>query len=83
MRVSRLAIASVFAGTLGFITVAHADDNFDIGQVSIAYADGYRGVDHQFHPWEHRADAEAFRAKHLDHYRPWSHDDPRHAKDKD
>jgi hypothetical protein len=36
------------------------------------------GADHQFHAWEHRADAEEFRAKHLDKYHPWRHDDTHH-----
>jgi hypothetical protein len=47
-------------------------------EVSIAYADGYMGTDHQFHNWEHRADAQEFRVHHADMYRAWRHDDPRH-----
>ena len=46
--------------------------------VQMAYADGYMGTDNQFHAWEHRADAQAFRAKHPDQYKAWRHDDPRH-----
>ena len=46
--------------------------------VAIAYADGYMGADHQFHAWEHRSDAQEFRAHHADMYRAWRHDDPRH-----
>ena len=47
-------------------------------EVSIAYADGYMGTDHQFHNWEHRADAQEFRAHHADMYRAWRHDDRHH-----
>lgn len=47
-------------------------------EVSIAFSDGYMGTDHQFHNWEHRADAQEFRAKHEDHYRAWRHDDRHH-----
>jgi hypothetical protein len=54
----------------------------EAGEVSIAYADGYLGSDHQFHVWEHRADAMEFRAKHAEQYRAWRHDDPRHKDEK-
>ncbi|MBV8140539.1 MAG: hypothetical protein JOZ60_00665 [Verrucomicrobia bacterium] len=81
MRIGNVVIISVFVGSMMLVGSAEADDNFDIGQVSIAYSDGYIGTDHQFHPWEHRADAEAFRAKHLDRYRPWRHDAPNHPKE--
>ena len=81
MRAKMMIAAFAIAGSIGFLGAANADDNFDINQVSIAYADGYMGTDHQFHVWEHRADAEAFRAKHLDRYRAWRHDDAKHAKD--
>ena len=80
MRAKMMIAAFAIAGSIG-CAAAYADDNFDINQVSIAYADGYMGTDHQFHVWEHRADAEAFRAKHLDRYRAWRHDDAKHAKD--
>ena len=54
---------------------------FQDRDVTIAYADGYTGTDGQFHAWEHRSDAEGFRAQHADKYRPWRHDDPRHKND--
>ena len=76
---TKMMILAIAGSMLG--AAAYADDNFDINSVSIAYADGYMGTDHQFHVWEHRADAEAFRAKHLDRYRAWRHDDAKHAKD--
>ena len=82
MRTKMIIAAFAIAGSMGFLgAAANADDNFDTNVVSIAYADGYMGTDHQFHVWEHRADAEAFRAKHLDRYRAWRHDDSKHAKD--
>lgn len=59
--------------------VAYAD--VDATQVTLAYVDGYTGTDGQFHPWEHRSDAESIRAKRADIYRPWRHDDPRHKDD--
>jgi hypothetical protein len=49
--------------------------------VAVGYSDGYMGTDHQFHEWEHRSDAEAYRAKKADQYRAWKHDDPRHHDD--
>ena len=62
--------------------VAQAQDaTFDVGSVSVGYADGYMDQNHQFHVWEHRADAEQFRAKRADAYRAWRHDDPRHRGD--
>ena len=48
--------------------------------MTVAYADGYMGTDGQFHAWEHRSDAEAFRAHYADKYRPWRHDDSRHQE---
>ena len=53
---------------------------FQDSDVTMAYADGYIGTDHQFHAWEHRADAEQFRAHHADQYHAWRHDDPRHQQ---
>lgn len=81
MRIHLVVAGLALAGSAMLLGTAYADDNFDINQVSIAYSDGYIGTDHQYHPWEHRADAEAFRAKHLDRYRPWRHDDPHHPKE--
>ena len=66
--------AIVIAG----MSLASAAVAFEASQVSVAYADGYLGTDNQFHEWEHRADAQDFRAKHADQYRAWRHDDPRH-----
>ncbi|HEY2836908.1 MAG TPA: hypothetical protein VGI89_10095 [Rhizomicrobium sp.] len=60
--------------------IARAD--VDAAQVTLAYVDGYTGTDGQFHPWEHRSDAENIRATHADKYRPWRHDDPRHKDDR-
>ena len=77
MRISLKIAALALTGSLAVLGTAYAAD-FDINQVSVAYADGYTGTDHQFHAWEHRADAEEFRSKHIDRYRPWRHDDPHH-----
>jgi len=82
MRISVKLAALALTGSLAVLGTAYAaDEAFDINQVATAYSDGYMGTDHQFHAWEHRADAEEFRAKHLDRYHPWRHDDPHHAKD--
>lgn len=55
-------------------------DEFNPDSVKTAYADGYAGADRQFHAWDHRSDAENFRAKHADLYHPWRHDDPRYQE---
>ena len=82
MRISVKLAALALTGSLAVLGTAYAaDEGFDVNQVATAYSDGYMGTDHQFHAWEHRADAEEFRAKHLDRYHPWRHDDPHHAKD--
>lgn len=81
MRINMKLAALAIAGGLAMLGTAQADDSFDINQVTVAYSDGYMGTDHQFHAWEHRADAEAFRAKHLDRYRPYRHDDTHHKDD--
>jgi hypothetical protein len=74
-----VTVAVVLAGlTLVGASAASAYQESDVG---VAYTDGYKGTDGQFHAWEHRADAEQFRAKHIDQYHPWRHDDPRHQGD--
>lgn len=80
MRISLKIAALAVTGSLLAAGAAFAadEDGFDINQVTTAYSDGYIGTDHQFHAWEHRSDAEEFRAKHIDRYRPWRHDDPHH-----
>jgi hypothetical protein len=77
MRTSLLFASVAIAASLSLPAFAFQDSD-----VSMAYADGYMGTDNQFHAWEHRADAQDFRAHHADKYRPWRHDDPRHAQDK-
>lgn len=78
MRINLKIAALALTGSLAVLGAAYADEAFNIDQVAVAYSDGYMGTDHQFHAWEHRADAEAFRAKHLDRYHPWRHDDTHH-----
>ena len=73
MRTSLFLAGVAIAASLSLPAIAYQESD-----VSIAYADGYIGTDHQFHAWEHRADAEQFRAHHADMYRAWRHDDPRH-----
>ena len=70
-----IAAMTVAAASLATAGIANA---FQDSDVSVAYADGYTGTDNQFHAWEHRADAEEYRAKHADKYKSWRHDDPRH-----
>ena len=54
---------------------------FDIGNVAVGYTDGYMDNDHQYHRWEHRSDAEQYRAAHMDRYHAYRHDDQRHNKE--
>jgi hypothetical protein len=74
--------ASCAAIVIAGVSLATAAVALEASEVSLAYADGYVGTDNQFHPWEHRADAMDFRAKHEDKYRAWRHDDPRHKDEK-
>jgi hypothetical protein len=80
MHISLKAVSAaiVIAG----MSLAGAAVALEASEVSVAYADGYVGTDNQFHEWEHRADAQDFRAKHADKYRAWRHDDPRHKDEK-
>ena len=73
-KIATAALALATASLVG----AGAAYAFQDSDVSVAYADGYMGSDHQFHVWEHRADAEEYRSKHADTYKAWRHDDPRH-----
>ena len=77
---TKIAIIAVTLAGLSLAGLASASA-FQQSDVAVAYADGYMGNDHQFHEWEHRADAQEFRAKHPDQYRAWRHDDPRHRDD--
>ena len=70
-----IAAMTVAAASLAGAGIANA---FQESDVSVAFADGYMGTDNQFHVWEHRSDAEEYRAKHGDNYKAWRHDDPRH-----
>jgi hypothetical protein len=80
LKSATVAIALAGLSLVG-VGAANADDAFDVSKVVAGYADGYVGADQQFHAWEHRADAEEYRAKHGDQYRAWRHDDPRHKND--
>ena len=73
-KIATVALALAAASLAG----AGAANAFQDSDVSVAFADGYMGTDHQFHAWEHRADAEEYRSKHADSYKAWRHDDPRH-----
>jgi hypothetical protein len=75
MRSVKIASIALAFAAVSFAGAAYA---FQDSDVTVAYADGYMGTDNQFHPWEHRADAEEYRSKHADNYRAWRHDDPRH-----
>lgn len=74
-----IALTGISLGNQGMASAQ--DAAFDVGNVSVGYADGYVDRSHRFHVWEHRADAEQFRAKDGDQYRAWRHDDPRHHDD--
>ena len=78
MRSVKIASIALALAAVSFTGAAYA---FQDSDVTVAYADGYMGTDNQFHPWEHRADAEEYRSKHADNYRAWRHDDPRHKDD--
>lgn len=72
------AIAIALAGASAIGAASAQEVTFDLGNVVVGYSDGYMGRDHQFHRWEHRADAQAYRAAHTNEYRAYRHDDPRH-----
>jgi hypothetical protein len=78
MRKTFIAAGIIAAG----LSLAGAAVALEASQVTVAYSDGYTGTDGQFHAWESRSDAIEFRAKHVDQYRAWRHDDPRHKDDK-
>ena len=73
---NKIGSAALVITLISGVGIARAD--VDPAQINFAYADGYTAKDGQFHAWEHRSDAEDFRAKHADRYRAWRHDDPRH-----
>ena len=73
MRTTLFIASLTIAASLSLPAFAYQES-----EVTIAYADGYMGADHQFHAWERRSDAQEFRAHHVDMYRAWRHDDRRH-----
>jgi len=80
MRSSLKAVSAVLL--VAGVTVAGAAFAVEASEVSLAYFDGYVGTDGQFHAWASRSEAIEFRGKHIDQYRAWRHDDPRHKNDK-
>ncbi len=80
MRISLKAVSAAIVVT--GMMLAGAAVALEAGEVSLAYSDGYVGTDGQFHAWASRSEAIDFRGKHIDQYRAWRHDDPRHKNDK-
>jgi hypothetical protein len=76
----KIKVAAVAIALAGFSLCGIARAAVEESSVTVAYADGYMGTDGQFHAWEHRSDAEEFRAHHADKYHPWRHDDSRHQQ---
>lgn len=79
MNFKTTAILTALAGTLA-ISSAHAavTVRFDMGNVAMAYSDGYYDNDHHWHRWRHHADMARFREAHADMYHEWRHNDRRH-----
>jgi hypothetical protein len=80
MRISLKAASAAIVVT--GMMLAGAAVALEASEVSLAYSDGYVGTDGQFHVWASRSEAIDFRGKHIDQYRAWRHDDPRHKNDK-
>jgi hypothetical protein len=51
---------------------------FHIGDVALAYNDGYWDTHHQWHTWRNDGDLRGFRAAHPEHYRDYAHDRDEH-----
>jgi hypothetical protein len=58
--------------------LAEVGISFNIGDVSLAYRDGYWDSHHQWHAWRNDNDWKAFRNAHPDHYRDYAHDRDEH-----
>lgn len=82
MNLKTTAVLAV-AGSVLALSSAHAavTVGFDIGNVAIAYSDGYYDNAHHWHRWAHRGDLAQFRAAHGDLYHGWRHNDPHHRND--
>jgi hypothetical protein len=83
LKMTILTAALVGISLTGLQLTNAQEVTFDMGNVSVAFADGYMDRNNQFHQWEHRTDSEQYRAKHTDQYRAWRHDDPRHRGEED
>ena len=81
LKMTILTTALVGISLAGLQLTNAQEVTFDVGNVSVGYADGYMDNNHQFHQWGHRADAEQYRREHGDKYRAWRHGDPRHHDD--
>src|ERR1035437_10206161 len=66
LKMTILTAALVGISLAGLQLTNAQEVTFDMGNVSVAFADGYIDRNNQFHHWEHRTDAEQYRAKHTD-----------------
>jgi hypothetical protein len=48
--------------------------SFHVGDVAIAYQDGYWDNHHVWHAWQRDSDLKTFRNQHPEHYRDYNHD---------
>jgi hypothetical protein len=75
------AICGALAMTaVTLVPAAFAEEgiSFRIGDVSLAYRDGYWDTHHQWHAWRNDGDWRGFRAAHPEHYRDYAHDRGEH-----
>jgi len=86
----RVIQAVLISGAVGLTAIAVAppafaqmDIGFRIGDVTVAYRDGYWDRDHHWHKWRNDSDWRSFRENHPAHYHDYQHDRDEHGHDHD
>jgi hypothetical protein len=76
-----LAVSGTAAMTAALPASAQVGVSFRIGDVAIAYHDGYWDNHHVWHAWQRDSDWKSFRDTHPEHYRDYNHDRDDHGHD--
>jgi hypothetical protein len=76
-----LSVSGTAALTVAQPASAQVGVSFHVGDVALAYQDGYWDNHHVWHAWQRDSDLKVFRDQHPEHYRDYNHDRDDHGHD--
>jgi hypothetical protein len=83
LKATTVAIALGVAGALSTgSALAAFGISFNVGDVDVAYSDGYWDHHHHWHAW-HRGEADWYRSHYRSNWHEWRHDDRHHDHEHD